>query len=325
MEAPQLPCLVAILDDYQGVALEAANWSRLTTQASPVTFREPFGTEDQVVDALRPFPIVVAMRERTAFPRSTLMRLPEMQLLVTTGARNSGIDLDAARDLGITVCGTRGYSADAVELTWALILACARRLDVEFANVRADRWMTTVGTTLGGCTLGVIGLGRLGTQVARIGLAFGMRVTAWSPNLTSERCEQAGVEFTPSLDRLLAASDVVTIHLVLSERTRGLIDEEQLRLMKPHAWLINTSRGPICNEEVLARACEERWIAGAGLDVFGDEPLPSGHWFRTLPNVLATPHIGYVTDRAYHTWFADVVEDIEAFLTGTPIRLLSTL
>lgn len=322
MDAPKLPCPVAILDDYQGVALETANWSRLATKASPVTFREPFGTEDQVVDALRPFPIVVAMRERTAFPRSTLMQLPEMKLLVTTGARNSAIDLKAARDLGITVCGTGGSSSDAVELTWALILACARRLDVELSNVRADRWMTTVGTSLSGRTLGVIGLGRLGTQVARVGSAFGMHVTAWSDNLTSERCEEAGVEFAPSLGRLLAASDVVTIHLVLSERTRGLIDEKQLRLMKPQAWLINTSRGPICNEEVLARACEERWIAGAGLDVFGAEPLQSGHRFRTLPNVLATPHIGYVTDRAYRTWFGDVVEDIEAFLTGTPIRLL---
>lgn len=322
MNEPLLPFPVAILDDYQGVALEAADWRRLNGKASAVTFREPFGTEDEVVDALRRFPIVVAMRERTVFPRSTLMRLPEMRLLVTTGARNAGIDLEAARDLGITVCGTGGSGADAAELTWALILASARRLDVEFANVQANRWMTTVGTSLSGRTLGVIGLGRLGTQVARIGLAFGMRVIAWSEHLTAERCQQAGVELAPSLGRLLSASDVVTIHLVLSERTRGLIDEKQLRLMKPHAWLINTSRGPICNEGVLAQACEEKWIAGAGLDVFGNEPLPNGHPFRMLPNVLATPHLGYVTDRAYQTWFGDVIEDIEAFLAGTPIRLL---
>jgi len=245
-----------------------------------------------------------------------------MKLLVTTGARNSAIDLDAAKDLDITVCGTGGSGADAAEHTWALILACARRLDVEFANIRAGGWMSTVGTSLSGRTLGVIGLGRLGMQVARIGLAFNMRVMAWSHNLTPERCQEAGVEFAPSLNLLLARSDVVTIHLVLSERTRGLIDEEQLRLMQPHAWLINTSRGPICNERALASACEEKRIAGAALDVFDDEPLPTGHRFRTLPNVLATPHIGYVTDRAYETWFADVVEDIEAFLAGTPIRLL---
>lgn len=321
MDEPGLP-RVAILDDYQGVALQVADWSRINGKATPVLFREPLGTEDEVVNALRPFPIVVAMRERTAFPRSTLRRLPEMKLLVTTGARNSGIDLEATRDLGITVCGTGGSGADAAELTWALILASARRLDVEFANIRAGGWMTTVGSSLSGRTLGVVGLGRLGKQVARVGLAFGMHVTAWSHNLTAERCQEVGVEFAPSLERLLAASDVVTIHLVLSERTRGLIGEAELRLMKPHAWLINTSRGPICNEGALARACDEGWIAGAALDVFAHEPLPSAHQFRLLHNVLATPHIGYVTDRAYQGWFADVIEDIAAFLDGTPIRVL---
>ncbi|GII22873.1 D-2-hydroxyacid dehydrogenase family protein [Planosporangium mesophilum] len=317
------PARVAVLDDYQGVALDSADWSPLAGSADVTVFREHLPTEDEVVEALQEYPVVVAMRERTPFPRSTLERLPRLRLLVTTGARNAAIDLEACPELGITVCGTGGSGLATAELTWALLLACARRLDVELANVRAGGWMTTLGTELRGRTLGVLGLGRLGTQVARVAQAFGMRVLAWSQHLTDVRCREAGAERAASLDQLLAEADFVTIHLVLSERTRGLIGADQLRRMKPTAWLVNTSRGPICDEAALERACAERWIAGAALDVFADEPLPPDHPLRRLDNVLATPHIGYVTQDTYRIWFEHAVEDIAAFLAGEPVRVLA--
>ncbi|MGC9667563.1 D-2-hydroxyacid dehydrogenase family protein [Planosporangium sp. 12N6] len=318
------PLPVAVLDDYQGVALRSADWSPLAGTVEVTALSEHLPSEAAVVAALRQYPVVVAMRERTPLPRATLEQLPRLRLLVTTGARNAAIDLAACRELGITVCGTGGSGLATAEHTWALLLACARRLDVELANVRAGGWMTTLGTELRGRTLGVLGLGRLGTQVAVVARAFGMRVLAWSRHLTQERCEQVGAELATSLDQVLAESDFVTIHLVLSERTRGLIGPQQLRRMKPTAWLVNTSRGPICDESALVRACRERWIAGAALDVFTDEPLPPEHPFRHLDNVLATPHIGYVTEDTYRTWFAHVVEDIAAFLAGAPVRVLAS-
>lgn len=303
--------------------MRSADWSPLTGLADVTVLREHLAPEAAVVEALQQYPVVVAMRERTPFPCSTLERLPQLRLLITTGPRNASIDLEACRELGITVCGTGGSGVAAAELAWALLLACARRIDVEIPNVRAGRWMTTLGTELRGRTIGVLGLGRLGAQVAVVARAFGMRVLAWSQNLTHERCEQLGVELATSLDHLLTEADFVTIHLVLSERTRGLIGAKQLRRMKPTAWLVNTSRGPICDESALERACRERWIAGAALDVFTDEPLPPDHAFRRLDNILATPHIGYVTEDTYRTWFEHVVEDIAAFLAGAPVRVLA--
>jgi phosphoglycerate dehydrogenase-like enzyme len=313
---------VAVLDDYQSVALDSADWSVLEDRASVRVIHEHLEDEDAVVDALQSCEVVVAMRERTPFRRSALERLPRLELLVTTGDRNAAIDVTAAHELGVTVCGTRGSGREAGEHTWALILAAARRLDVEIANVRDNGWMTTVGTSLEDKRLGVLGLGRLGAHVAAIGKAFGMKVTAWSENLDAARCRDVGVELAASLDELMSDSDFVTIHLILSRRTRGLVGARELALMRPTAWLINTSRGPICDEEALAEACAAGRIAGAALDVFGTEPLPPDHPFRTLPNVIATPHIGYVTDRAYQAWYQDVVDDVVAYLDGAPIRVI---
>ncbi len=313
---------VAVLDDYQDVALSLGDWSQLSPEARPDVFRQHIGAEDELVAVLQPYDVVVAMRERTPLPRSILERLPNLRLLVTTGAANAAIDALACRDLGITLCGTTGSSSAAAELTWALILACARRIDIEAANVRAGRWMSTLGTDLRGRTLGVLGLGRLGSQVAAVGRAFGMDVVAWSEHLTEERCAATGVR-RAARDELFAVSDYLTIHLVLSDRTRGLVGEREFRLMRPTAWLINTSRGPICDEQALVRACSEHWIAGAGLDVFGSEPLPVDHPFRQLDNVIATPHVGYVTEQTYRGWFAQVIEDIAAFMAGAPIRVVA--
>lgn len=310
---------VALLDDYQGVALAYGDWGSLARRVDPVPFADHLDDADALVGRLHDFPVVVAMRERTAFPRSVLERLPNLRLLVTTGPRNAAIDASACADLGITLCGTGGTANATPELTWALILACARHLPTEVANVRSGGWMTTVGTDLEGATLGLMGLGRIGGRVARVGVAFGMRVIAWSQNLTPERCAEVGAAYVTKAE-LVSRSDFLSIHLVLSDRTRGLVGEEDLRAMKPTAWLVNTSRGPLCDEAALARACAEGWIAGAALDTFADEPLPAGHPFRTLPNVLATPHIGYVTHGTYERFFADVVDDIAAWLDGAPTR-----
>jgi phosphoglycerate dehydrogenase-like enzyme len=270
---------------------------------------------------LAPYEIVVAMRERTAFPRSVLERLANLKLLVTTGPRNAAIDVAAANEAGITVCGTGGDVHSTSELTWALILACARQLPTEVANVRGGGWMTTVGRDLDGQTLGLCGLGRIGAMVAAVGRAFGMELIAWSQNLTADRCAAHGATLVTK-EELFSRADVVSIHLVLSARTEGLVGEAELRSMKPSAFLVNTSRGPICDEDALARACAESWIAGAGLDAYGTEPLPADHPFRRLPNVIATPHIGYVSERVYRMFFADIVDDIAAYLDGTPRRVV---
>ncbi|MFI0485427.1 D-2-hydroxyacid dehydrogenase family protein [Actinomadura sp. 9N215] len=310
---------VAILDDYQDVALQAADWSPVP--ATIDVFREPLGDEDAVVSALQPYDVLVTMRERTALPESALGRLPNLRLIVVTGNRNKAIDIAACAGLGITVSGTGPLTeGGTAELTWALILAAAKRLPAELASVRAGGWTSQLGTTLTRKTLGVLGLGNLGSRVAAIGNAFGMRVVAWSQNLTEERAAEAGATLVGK-DELFAASDVLTIHLVLSDRTRGLVGEPELRLMKPDAWLVNTSRGPICDEDALLQACRERWIAGAALDVYDREPLPADHPLRTLDNVLATPHIGYVTEETYTSWYRDAVENIVAFAGGSPIRV----
>jgi phosphoglycerate dehydrogenase-like enzyme len=313
---------IAVLDDYQSVASVYADWSLLPSPADVVSFADHLDDEDVLVARLEPFEVVVAMRERTPFPRSVLARLPQLRLLVTTGPRNASIDLRAAADHGIAVCGTGAHPTGAAELTWALILALARHLPQEDTAVRAGAWQQTVGTDLAGATLGVIGLGRLGSQVARIGQAFGMNVVAWSANLTDERAASVGVRRV-SREEVFKESDVVTVHLVLSDRTRGLIGRPELAAMKPTAYLVNTSRGPIVDEPALLEALASGSIAGAGLDVFAVEPLPASHPLRHEPRAVLTPHLGYVTEKTYEVFYRDAVSDVVAYLSGHPIRLLS--
>ncbi|MFI7640998.1 D-2-hydroxyacid dehydrogenase family protein [Nonomuraea sp. NPDC049400] len=309
----------AVLDDYQGVALRLADWSRVRS----TSFRDHFAGQDELVAAIHDHEIVVAMRERTPFPAEVLDRLPNLRLLITTGMRNASIDLDAARARGVTVCGTGSSSTPPVELTWALILGLARHLLPEATALRTGGpWQSTLGTDLHGRTLGLLGLGKIGSRMAEIGRAFGMDVVAWSRHLTQERTDALGVRLAPDMETLLSEADIVSVHLVLSDRTRGLIGERELSLMRPGAYLVNTSRAAIVDQAALVAALKAGRIAGAGLDVFETEPLPAGHELRTLPNVLATPHLGYVTELNYHTFFREAVEDIDAFLDGSPIRRL---
>jgi phosphoglycerate dehydrogenase-like enzyme len=313
---------IAVLDDYQSVAGRFADWSRLPEPVDVVQFSDHLDDEDALAARLRPFDVVVAMRERTPFPRSLLQRLPNLRLLVTTGARNASIDVAAATERGITVCGTASHASGPVELTWALVLAVARHLPQEDAAVRAGGWQQTVGTDLAGATLGVLGLGRLGTQVARIGQAFGMDVVAWSQNLTDERAAEVGARRVEQ-DDLFATADVVTVHLVLSDRTRGLVGKKELDRMKPTAILINTSRGPIVDEAALVDALHDGAIRGAGLDVFDREPLPQDHPLRSAPRTVLTPHLGYVTEKTYAVFFREVVDDVAAWIAGDPVRVLT--
>ena len=315
----------AVLDDYQGVALTAADWSPVRDAVDVDVLREHIDDEDALVAALQPHEIVVIMRERTPFPRRVLERLPNLRLLVTTGGRNASVDVAAAAERGVTVCGTGALVTPTVELTWALILGLARSVTVENTALRSGEgpWQRTVGTDLAGATLGVLGLGRIGGLVAQIGRAFGMDVLAWSQNLTAGAAQERGARLAASKEELLATADVVTIHLVLSERTRGLLGAAELAAMRPDAYVVNTSRGPIVDEDALVKALQEGRIAGAGLDVHDVEPLPADHPFRTLPNVLATPHLGYVTKRNYAVFYREVVEDIAAYLAGEPVRTLT--
>jgi phosphoglycerate dehydrogenase-like enzyme len=284
-----------------------------------VTFPDHVDDETILAERLRDVAIVVLMRERTPVTSSLLASLPALRLIVTTGQSNAAVDVGAARARGIVVCGTGGYTEQTVELTWALILGLARHISEESVAVRSGAWQRTVGTDLFGKTLGVIGLGRIGSAVARVGSAFGMNVVAWSENLSAEKAAAAGCQYVEK-DALFRRSDVVSIHLVLGERSRGIVGRAELGAMKPNALLINTSRGPLVDEDALVEALTSGAIAGAGLDVFSKEPLPLGHPFRTLPNVLATPHIGYVTAETYHLFYREIVEDIAAFLRGAPIR-----
>ncbi len=315
----------AVLDDYQGVALNVVDWGPVRDAVDVDVFREHIADEDALVAALQQYEIVVIMRERTPLPRSVLERLPALRLIVTTGARNASVDVAAAAERGVLVCGTASLATPTVELTWALILDLARSVTVENAALRAGEgpWQRTLGADLAGSTLGVLGLGRLGTRVAQIGLAFGMDVLAWSQNLTAATTDPLGVRLAGSKEDLLAGSEVVTIHLVLSERTRGLVGAPELALMRPGAYLVNTSRGPIVDEDALVDALRAGRIAGAGVDVYDVEPLPADHPFRTLPTVLATPHLGYVTRRNYEVFHREIVEDILAHLAGTPVRVIT--
>jgi phosphoglycerate dehydrogenase-like enzyme len=312
---------IAVLDDYQRIAPTMADWGRLPADCSVEFFTEHLLNEEIRAQTLEPFEIIVAMRERTPFPAALLARLPNLRLLVTTGMRNAAIDTTAAVKYGITVCGTRGQRTATAELTWGLILSLARHIPAEDRAMRAGGWQSTIGPSLEGKVLGVIGLGNLGSQVAAVGKTFGMDIVAWSQNLTAERAAQHGAHLV-SKDDLLAQSDIVTVHLVLSERTRGLIGRRELALMKPSAYLVNTSRGPIVEEATLIEALSSGAIAAAALDVYDQEPLPIDHPLRRLPNTVLTPHLGYVTTDGYRIFYGDAVEDIVAFLGGDRVRVI---
>jgi len=313
---------VAILDDYQHVALQMADWSALPAGVEVQVFSDHLKDQDALVERLKNFEVVMAMRERTPFPRSLLERLPTLRLLTTTGMRNAAIDLQAATDRSVVVCGTGGVLSPTAELTWGLILALLRYIPREDQATRAGQWQVSTGIGVQGKILGVIGLGNLGSQVATVGKAFQMPIIAWSQNLTAERAAQVGATLV-SKDELLSRSDIVTIHLVLSERTRGLLGARELALMKPTSYLVNTSRGPIVDEQALVAALQKKTIAGAALDVFDEEPLPLDHPLRHLENTVITPHLGYVTIETYRIFFDQTVENIRAFLNGAPVRVIN--
>jgi phosphoglycerate dehydrogenase-like enzyme len=315
------PVKVGILDDFQDVTRKIADWGRLPPHVSVTIFNEHFDGEE-LIRRIRPFDVLVITRERTPFPRSVIERLPNLKLLVTAGWRNLGIDMAACRDRGILVCGTEAGSSPTAELAWGLILAVARRIAEEDKNLRAGRWQSTIGFSLEGKTLGILGLGRLGAQMARIGGAFGMNIIAWSQNLTAERASQAGAVLVEKSE-LFRLCDVLTIHLLLSDRTRGLVGPNEIALMKQTAILVNTARAAIVDEAALIDALNAGQIAGAGLDVYGCEPVPADSPIVKAPNTVLTPHLGYVTRETYGIYFPQALQDIEAWLKGTPIRVIT--
>jgi phosphoglycerate dehydrogenase-like enzyme len=312
---------IAILDDYQHMATELADWDSLDARIE--VFHEPFPDAETVVSRLAEFDVLVAMRERTPFPAEVLERLTRLKLLVTTGMGNVAIDIPAAEALDIVVSGTDyPYFSATSELTWALILAAARNITAETRSIRAGGWQTSMGTGLEGKTLGLLGLGNQGSRVAKVGQAFAMETIAWSQNLTAEKAAEHGVTAV-SKQELFTRSDVLSVHIMLSDRSRGLIGTEELASMKSSALLVNTSRGPIVDEDALVHALRERSIGGAALDVFDLEPLAAEHAFRTLDNVVVTPHIGYVTRGNYQVFYEEAVENIAAFAAGAPKRVLT--
>ena len=313
---------IAVLDDYQQVATSLGEWSSIPGDVEVSMFGEHVSDPDRLVSALSGFDVVVAMRERTALPAEVIGRLADVRLIVTTGMRNAVIDIDAAAAAGITVAGTSGTITPTSELTWALIFALLRHVPAEDARMRAGGWQETIGTGVAGKTIGIVGLGNLGSLVAAAATAFRMEIVAWSQHLTDDRARAVGAQLVPK-DELFARADVVTVHLVLSDRTRGLVGERELRAMKRSAVLVNTSRGPIVDEQALLDALHQGWIAGAGLDVYDREPLPADHPLRRAPNTVLTPHIGYVTDDCYRIFYRHVVEDIAAFVRGEPVRVIT--
>ena len=313
---------IAILDDFQNVALKMADWSALQKAHQITVFDKPLLTEAEVAQALAPFEIVGIMRERTAFQRPLFEKLPQLKLLVTTGQRNASVDVKAANERGITVCGTPGGSYQTSELAMALMLGLARNFHTELANVREGRWQTTLGIDLRGRTLGLLGLGKLGTELATFAKAFQMKLIAWSQNLTAADAAAKGVERVEK-DELFRRADFISVHLVLSDRSRGLVGAREIGLMKPTAFLINTSRGPIIDANALAEALKAGRIRGAALDVYDHEPLPPDHPIRREPRALLTPHIGYVTEEGYRQFFVSMVAAIEGFLAGKPVRVIA--
>ncbi|MFB6666920.1 D-2-hydroxyacid dehydrogenase family protein [Streptomyces parvus] len=313
----------AVIEDFQSVATTVVDWSPVTDDVEIVTFTEHLATVDEAATALDGFDIVVTLRERVPFPAELFARLPRLRLLVASGMRNSVIDFDAARRHGVEVCGTASSSTPPVELTWALLLGLARGIVPEATALRTGGpWQSTLGADLHGRTLGLLGLGKIGARVARVGLAFGMDVVAWSRNLTMERADEVGVTLAASKEELLAGSDFVSVHLALGERTRGLIGAAELARMRPTAYLINTSRAAIVDTDALLAALNAGTIAGAATDVFDVEPLPADDPVRSTPRLLATPHLGYVSRANYETYYGQAVEDIRAFLDGRPVRRL---
>lgn len=313
----------AILDDYQNVAMDYADWSAIRKDVEIKTFNKPFASQDEAIKALQGFQIVVGMRERTPFPRQTIEALPDLKLLITTGAKNNSFDLKAAAARGVTVCGTGAVGSPTTGIVFGLLLELTRHIGFENARMKAgEPWQVTIGRDLEGMTLGILGLGKLGRRSATVGQAFGMKTIAWSQNLTPEKAKEAGCDYV-SKDDLFKQADAVTIHLVLSDRSRGLVGANELGLMKKSAFLINTSRGPIVDEKALVAALKEKKIGGAGLDVFDVEPLPLDHPYRKLDNAVITPHLGYVSEQNYRKYFPDIVENIRAFLDGKPVRVIS--
>ena len=312
---------IAITDDYQNVALSMADWSHLKAAHEVVVFNRPFASQDEAASALAGFDVIAIMRERTAFPRTLLDRLPALKLLVTTGLRNASVDMGACAEKGITVCGTEGGNHATAELAMGLILGLARNFHVELANMREGRWQTTVGQDLRGKTLGLLGLGKLGGQLAEYAKAFRMELIAWSQNLTDERAKEKGATRVEK-DELFRRSDFISVHLVLSPRSRGLVGARELALMKPTASIVNTSRGPIIDGAALAAALKEGRIAGAGLDVYDVEPVPVADALRKEPRALLTPHLGYVTRETYKMFFDGTVEAIDGWLAGKPMRVI---
>ncbi len=313
---------VALLDDYQHVALDAVDWTPVRARADIEVFHENETDQDLLTERLRPFDIVVAMRDRTKFTRALLERLPALRLLVQTGLSNASIDLEAATERGILVCHTDSLRSTTTELTWALILGCARHLTLEDRTIRAGGWQSALGRGVAGRTLSLLGLGQIGAEVARIGAAFGMRTIAWSQNLTHDVAARAGVTLV-SKEELFRQADVLSIHVILSARTRGLVGSAEFELMRPSSILVNTSRGPIVDERALLQALKTRKLSAAGLDVFDQEPLPVDHPLRYLDNVIVTPHIGHVTYDNYSIYFRGVVEDIIGYLNQKPLRVLN--
>ncbi len=325
---------IAILDDYQDVALSYADWDSLPGKPEITAFTEHIERHEALAAALGPFDVIVAMRERTAFGAGLLSLLPQLRLLVTTGMANAAIDIAAARERGVTVCGTEGSPFATAELTWGLILALARHIPEEDQRLRSTGgaggaavavrggWQRTIGRGLHGRQLGIAGLGRIGQQVAAYGRAFGMRVAAWSQNLDPDQAQAAGAE-PVSKEELFSGSDFVTVHYKLSDRSRGLVGAAELALMRPTAYLVNTSRGPLVDSSALLAALRKGTIAGAGLDAYDTEPLPLGDPLRLAPNTVLTPHLGYVTDDTYRIFYGQAVEDIAAFAQGDPIRVLN--
>jgi len=312
---------IAVLDDYGDLARRFGDWDRFGDAVT--IFHDHLGNDDAVGEQLAPFDIVALMRERTPFGRELIARLPKLRLIVTSGMTNRAIDLDACAERGIAVCGTEGGRSAVVEIAWGLILALAHRIPFVDRDLRAGHWQLGLGDVIGGKTLGLVGLGRIGARMAVLAPAFGMRVVAWSQHLTAERAAACGAELV-ARDELFRQADVVSVHLVSSERTRGLVGARELAQMKPTAFLINTARGPIVDEAALVDALARGRIAGAGLDVYDAEPLPVDHPLRRLPNTVLTPHVGYATESSFRVFYPQMIEDIEAWMRGAPIRVLGT-
>jgi D-3-phosphoglycerate dehydrogenase len=313
----------AIPDDYFKISLNFADWSKITDRIDLTVFEKPFKSQDEAAAALKDFDIILAMRERTAFPRAMFDRLPNLKLMITAGMRNAAIDFEAAKDHNVVLCGTNFARDPTAPLTMGLILELTRKIGRESARMHAgEPWQINMGMEIEGRTLGVIGLGKLGAKVAKLAQAFGMNVIAWSPNLTPEKCAEAGVTYASKED-LFKNADVITVHVVLGPRSRGLVGREDLLRMKPTAYIVNTARGPIIDEVALLEVLQQKKIAGAGIDVFSVEPLPVDHPFRKLDNMVITPHLGYSTEEVFRGHYVQMVEGIDAWLKGEPVRRLA--